>query len=273
MTKPEPSEVALRGFASGLPLCGLSRLKKSLKNSSKGEPGGNCGRPGVERSCCFSGLTVWVVEMLTTDGRSLSARSAKPSGAGFAAAGMASSSAAMTATAPCRELNDSKDTALNSSNPWRGTLREKQPLSQIPSAKCTGSAPQEPYQNDADAGGQQPGGAQCLRRHQHHPRGDAFHPVRKQGVEDALDHQHEGERGPQIPHYPRQGPSSAAAACGAAGCRPAAARLIAPGFRCRPTGPLRAARSRSRPRPPNRRRNGRNCPPASARRRCPYRSA
>src|SRR5207253_8992790 len=126
MTKPEPSEVALRGFASGLPLCGLSRLKKSLKNSSKGEPGGNCGRPGVERSRCFSGLTVWVVEMLTTEGNSLSARSANPSEAGFAAAGdtaagTPSSSATARATAPRCDLKDSKDTALNSSNPWRAT--------------------------------------------------------------------------------------------------------------------------------------------------------
>src|SRR5438046_5190646 len=163
ITKPEPSEVALRGFASGRPLCGWSLfwslLKKSLKNSSKGEPGGNCGRPGVERSRCFSGLTVWVVEMLTTDGSSLSARSANPSSAGRAAAALTtgeaadtvSNSAATMTTAPRRDLDDSKDTVLNSSDPWRATLREKRHLSQIPSAKCAGSAPQEPYQNDADA--------------------------------------------------------------------------------------------------------------------------
>ena len=57
MTKPEPSELTLRGMPSG-----LSSSKKSSKNSSKGEPFGpfrmGAGSPGP--------LSVWVVEMLTT---------------------------------------------------------------------------------------------------------------------------------------------------------------------------------------------------------------
>src|SRR5215831_3055552 len=84
--KPEPSEVALRGCASGRPLLGTPRSKKSRKNSSKGEPGGNCGTSGPGRSRPRSDFRVWVVEMLTTEGRSLSASSAKLSGAGRAAA-------------------------------------------------------------------------------------------------------------------------------------------------------------------------------------------
>ena len=54
---------------------GWPRSMNSLKNSSKGEPGGNCGNsmPGLPSTTC-------VVETLTTEGRSLAARSAKLSG-------------------------------------------------------------------------------------------------------------------------------------------------------------------------------------------------
>ena len=44
MTKPEPSEKLRRGCCS---CCCLSRSKNSLKNSSNGEPGGNCGMAGM----------------------------------------------------------------------------------------------------------------------------------------------------------------------------------------------------------------------------------
>src|ERR1700741_532443 len=87
MMKPEPSEVALRGWASGRPLLGIPRSKKSRKNSSNGEPGGNCGISGPACSRPRSDFIVWVVEMLTTEGNSFSARSAKLSGAGRGAAG------------------------------------------------------------------------------------------------------------------------------------------------------------------------------------------
>src|SRR5262252_3134498 len=88
MMKPEPSEVPLRGCASGRPLFGRPRSKKSRKNSSNGEPGGNCGISGPLCSRPRSDFIVWVVEILTTDGSSRAARSAKLSGAGRAAAGI-----------------------------------------------------------------------------------------------------------------------------------------------------------------------------------------
>src|SRR6185312_11380174 len=75
MMKPEPSEVTCRG-ALGL------GPRKFLNRSSRGEPGGNCGM--VLRDGAFK---VWLVEMFTTVGNSLPARSAKESGAGRAAAG------------------------------------------------------------------------------------------------------------------------------------------------------------------------------------------
>src|SRR6478752_3983003 len=112
MIKPEPRDVALRGFPCWRsPRWFLS--KKSLKNSSKGDPGGNCGRPDC--SPCLSGLTVWVVEILTTDGTSFSARSANPSGVGRAVAdgtptGNTSSTAAAAATAERRNRDESNDT-------------------------------------------------------------------------------------------------------------------------------------------------------------------
>src|SRR5437660_2957192 len=86
MMKPEPSEVDLRGWASGRPPLGTPRSKKSRKNSSKGEPGGNCGTSGPARSRPRSDFSVCVVDMLTTEGRSCSASSAKLSGAGRATA-------------------------------------------------------------------------------------------------------------------------------------------------------------------------------------------
>src|ERR1700749_4465812 len=70
--KPEPSEVTCRG-AFGL------GPRKFLNSSSSGEPGGNCGI-----ALCIGAFRVWLVEMFTTVGSSLSARSAKESGAGRA---------------------------------------------------------------------------------------------------------------------------------------------------------------------------------------------
>src|SRR5579871_3886064 len=75
MMKPEPSEVTCRG-AFGL------GPRKFLNKSSSGEPGGNCGM-----ALCIGAFKVWLVEMFTTVGSSLSARSAKESGAGRAKAG------------------------------------------------------------------------------------------------------------------------------------------------------------------------------------------
>src|SRR5471030_2695849 len=86
--KPEPSELVLRGCRSPpleLPPGPPPRrfLKKSSKNSSNGEPGGNCGiaplfSPPPPAPALAS--TVWEVEMLTTASITLSATSAMPSG-------------------------------------------------------------------------------------------------------------------------------------------------------------------------------------------------
>ena len=78
--KPEPSDVARRGGASWRSPGSLS--KNFRKNSSNGEPGGNCGRSG-ER--CRS--TVCRVEILTTAGSAFSASSAKLSGVPCARSG------------------------------------------------------------------------------------------------------------------------------------------------------------------------------------------
>src|SRR5476649_1116082 len=75
MMKPEPSEVTWRG------VLGLGP-RKFLNRSSSGEPGGSCGM-----AFCGGAFKVWLVEMLTTVGSSLPARSAKESGAGRAQAG------------------------------------------------------------------------------------------------------------------------------------------------------------------------------------------
>src|SRR5271167_2930754 len=87
MTKPEPSEVALRGPGSGWSPLGMPCSRKSWKNFSNGEPGGKSGISGPGWSPPPAVFKVCVVEMLTTEGSSLAARSAKLSGAGRAIAG------------------------------------------------------------------------------------------------------------------------------------------------------------------------------------------
>src|ERR1051325_4607602 len=77
MMKPEPSDVTWRGVLDLGP-------RKFLNRSSSGEPGGSCGMV-----FCDGAFKVWLVEMLTTVGSSLLARSAKESGAGRAIAGVA----------------------------------------------------------------------------------------------------------------------------------------------------------------------------------------
>src|ERR1700682_3167828 len=86
--KPEPSELVLRGCRS-LPLSPplepppgpLRFLKKSSKNSSNGEPGGNCGiAPLSPPPPPLLASTVCEVEMLTTASITFSATSAMPSG-------------------------------------------------------------------------------------------------------------------------------------------------------------------------------------------------
>src|SRR6266436_6770700 len=127
MMKPDPSEVALRGCASGRPPLGTPRSKKSLKNSSKGEPGGNCGISGPACSRPRSDFSVCVVEMLTTDGSNFAARSAKLSGAGRATAGLDATVAGATtrkaattlATARGASFEDRDDTKVNSSGKKR----------------------------------------------------------------------------------------------------------------------------------------------------------
>src|SRR5260370_32025253 len=81
--KPEPSELVLRGCMSLLPPLEpphgpLRFLKKSSKNSSNGEPGGNCGSALSPPPPLAS--TVCEVEMLTTASITFSATSAMPSG-------------------------------------------------------------------------------------------------------------------------------------------------------------------------------------------------
>src|SRR5882757_1651614 len=76
MMKPDPSEVTWRG------VLGLGP-RKFLNKSSSGEPGGSCGV-----AFCGGAFKVWLVEMLTTVGSSLPAKSAKESGAGRAQAGV-----------------------------------------------------------------------------------------------------------------------------------------------------------------------------------------
>src|SRR5882757_3424362 len=81
MMKPDPSEVTWRG------VLGLGP-RKFLNRSSSGEPGGSCGMAPAGGA-----FKVWLVEMLTTVGNSLPARSAKESGAGRAQAGIATTRA------------------------------------------------------------------------------------------------------------------------------------------------------------------------------------
>src|SRR6202171_5258966 len=82
--KPEPSELVLRGCMSALPPLEpppgpLRFLKKSSKNSSNGEPGGNCGLAPLSPPPPLAS-TVWRVELLTTASITFSATSAMPSG-------------------------------------------------------------------------------------------------------------------------------------------------------------------------------------------------
>src|ERR1700733_1319601 len=97
MMKPDPRLCARRGAgALSLPPppplppwpCRL-RLRKSLKNCSNGDPGGNMGISGPTPGPPFFAVMVWVDDTLTTAGSSLAARSAKLSGAERAAAGWA----------------------------------------------------------------------------------------------------------------------------------------------------------------------------------------
>src|SRR6266404_9922231 len=80
---PEPSELVLRGVSSPpleLPPGPPRRfLKKSSKNSSNGEPGGNCGIAPLPSAPPLAS-TVCEVEMLTTASITFSATSAMPSG-------------------------------------------------------------------------------------------------------------------------------------------------------------------------------------------------
>src|SRR5271170_6491535 len=83
MIKPEPSELVLCGCRSppldpGLP---WRFLKKSSKNSSNGEPGGNCGiAPLLSPEGPPLASMVCEVEILTTASITFSATSAMPSG-------------------------------------------------------------------------------------------------------------------------------------------------------------------------------------------------
>src|SRR5689334_24343643 len=97
MMKPDPSEVPRRCCCSPPFLS-----KNSLNSSSNGEPGGSCGR-SRSRGPCWG--TFWVVVMLTTEGSSLSTRSAKLSGASRATAGCARTvpNATTAATAAARK--------------------------------------------------------------------------------------------------------------------------------------------------------------------------
>ena len=70
------------------------RLRKSLKNCSNGEPGGNIGISGPAPGPPARACAAWVDEMLTTAGSSLAARSAKLSGAPLAKAGSVGTPAA-----------------------------------------------------------------------------------------------------------------------------------------------------------------------------------
>src|SRR5438094_2605592 len=83
MMKPEPSELVLRGGCispRSPPLGAPPRrfLKKSSKNSSNGEPGGNCGIASLPPLPLAS--TLCDVEILTTESITFSAMSAMPSG-------------------------------------------------------------------------------------------------------------------------------------------------------------------------------------------------
>jgi len=216
----------LRGWASGRPPLGIPWSKKSRKNSSKGEPGGNCGISGPECSRPRSDFSVCAVEIFTTDGSNLAARSAKLSGAGRApadpgtrAAATMIANGAITFAALRPTMFDIRyDTSVSSlaatadNGFWpdhlvrqattveiTGEARRKPAASSATAARLSAD---EPDEDNTRAGGCEPGEAQCLRRNRKSARRGPLHPFREQGIEEALDHQHKGERRPQIPHRP-----------------------------------------------------------------------
>ena len=106
MMKPDPRLCMRRsggvGWLSPRPP-GLLRLRKSLKNCSNGEPGGNSGISGPWPGFpARAWAAAWVDEMFTTAGSSLAARSAKLSGAPLANAGSLGTIASGAATAKAR---------------------------------------------------------------------------------------------------------------------------------------------------------------------------
>ena len=86
MMKPEPRLCIRRSGAGWSPPWppwppGWLRLRKSLKNCSNGEPGGNIGISGPAPGPPLCAVTVWWRTTFTTAGSSFAARSAKLSGA------------------------------------------------------------------------------------------------------------------------------------------------------------------------------------------------
>ena len=291
MMKPEPSEVALRGCASGRPPLRhavLEEILEELLERRARRELRDVGPAVLSPACPI--FTVCVVEMLTTDGSSFAARSAKLSGAGRAAAGGAarvagaSSRTAATAPATARPAESRRngttpdqllaETKANGSvrtinrhaalrEPARRDYERSGRASQTASLAAPASPAHQPDQDDAGAGGDEPGQPQGLRRHRQRARGGPLHPFREQGIEDALDHQDEGERRPQIPSSACHGGASSRRYRCNAGSSALTAR--------RPSLP--AARSPWRPRRPASRKSGRNCCPGSARTRSSGRSA
>jgi hypothetical protein len=104
MMNPEPSELVLRRCSSPLlsPSLGAPPrrfLKKSSKNSSNGEPGGNCGIASLLPPPPPLASTFCEVEMLTTESITFSAMSAMPSGPRALTGAVASMLAALNAMA------------------------------------------------------------------------------------------------------------------------------------------------------------------------------
>src|SRR5207248_6992706 len=95
MTNPEPSDAARGAGGFGPPGAPFSP-KKSRKNSSSGDPGGNCAS-GVP----FAGAAVvaWVVETLTTTPTSRAASWAKTSAKGVSGASALPGKAALSSSA------------------------------------------------------------------------------------------------------------------------------------------------------------------------------
>src|SRR5215469_768157 len=205
--------------------------KKSRKNSSNGEPGGNCGISGPACSCSRprSDFRFCWVEMFTTDGSSLSARSAKLSGAGRAATGRGKTTAgntirtAVSALAAARQKRDDTRVKLLALRPDRslqpppfppphaleGQVGDDRFRSPFQSGEITGegrcrqslqSTAHQPDKNDTGAGGGEPRQPQGLRGNRRGARRGPLHSVGKQRVESALDHQHERQPRRQILH-------------------------------------------------------------------------